>query len=116
MKIVDRRRFLAVAGSAALAGCWRATGGVLRAGPPAEDPVYALLVRAHDSKVTALLERQERDSSPRGQRIVRDDSGIPSPILAARFLQALAAAFCAPESRFRGSAELEAAMAEAARF
>ena len=103
---MSRRRFLQVAG----AGVAGATIGarVLEARASESDPVdvFERLVRANDSRIPALLERQETAPSHPWRGALRDEHAVHSAGGAAGLVQALLAALAAPGSRYRGSPEI----------
>ena len=112
---MSRRRFLRVAGAGA-AGA--ALGARVRGARAAEsDPpdIFARLVRANDSRIPALLERQETASSHPWRGALRDEHGIPSAGGTAGLAQALVSGLAAPGSRYQGSPEIGDRLSLAAR-
>ena len=103
---MSRRRFLQVAG----AGVAGATIGarVREARASESDPVdvFERLVRANDSRIPALLERQETAPSHPWRGALRDEHGIHSAGGTAGLVQALVSALAAPGSRYQGSPEI----------
>ncbi|MES2695685.1 MAG: hypothetical protein V4773_19585 [Verrucomicrobiota bacterium] len=72
----------------------------------APDDTLRALIRAHDEQIPALLAQQERRAGHRWLGGLVNEYGIYTVASANGFVSALAAAACAPGSKYQGSADL----------
>jgi hypothetical protein len=112
---MSRRRFLQVAGGGAAGAALGARVRGARAAETNPHDIFERLVRANDSRLPALLERQETAPSHPWRGALRDEHGIHTVGGAAGLVQAVVAALAAPGSRFHGSPEITGRLAPAAR-
>ena len=112
---MSRRRFLQVAGAGVAGAAMGRAGRGAQAATGDPGDIFERLVRANDSRVPALLERQETAPYHPFRGALPDEHGIHSAGGAAGLVQTLVAALAAPGSRHRGSPEIGGRLALAAR-
>ena len=103
---MSRRRFLQVAGAGVAGATIGARVREARAAESDSPDIFERLVRANDSRIPALLERQETAPSHPWRGALRDEHAVPSAGGTAGLAQALVSGLAAPGSRYRGSAEI----------
>ena len=112
---MSRRRFLQVAGAGVAGATIGAGVREARASESAPVDVFERLVRANDSRIPALLERQESALSHPWRGALRDEHGIHSAGGTAGLAQALVSGLAASGSRYRGSPEIADRLSRASR-
>ena len=116
---MQRRQFLlASAATASLAAVGsRATAAVSPpAGASAADDTLRAIIRAHDEQIPKLLAQQERRAGHRWFGGIANEFGIHTVAGTNGFVAALAAAACAPGSKYFGSVALAEPMLVGLRY
>jgi hypothetical protein len=118
---MQRRQFLlsaATATSMAALGARAADRTAVAAAADASTPEETLraIIRAHDEQIPALLAKQERRAGHRWMGGIANEHGIHTVAGTNGFVAALAAAACAPGSKYFGSVALVEPMQLAIRY
>lgn len=100
---MHRREFLV---SSAAATSLAALGARLTAAEPANDTELRAIIRAHDEQIPGLLAKQERRAGHRAFGGIPTEYGFPTVAGTNGFVAALAAAACAPGSKYYQAPEL----------
>ncbi len=110
---MHRRQFLV---SSAAVTSLAAIGSRLSAADTPADDALRAIIRAHDEQIPALLAKQERRAGHRGLGGIANEFGIFTVAGTNGFVAALAAAACAPGSKYFRSTELVEPMLAGIRY